>query len=552
MGSQLFELFKEFYIEHPYILTLSILFSLIGHVIETVLLPILLAEIFTNMNDSIKFRNYVYKFLIAAIIARLLSLVAHYMDGIIEPNLTAFLTYKFAASVFRKYYADHHSVEIALVMEKIRAVRIAFENFLSYVFSTLIPSIATLILASIRIFYISAVLSILVISCILVIGIAFYFLPIPRSTIQHKDTVSIYLEDIFQNIEFITSTEFGRMDSDIEISEMVDYLRSERLRYQNTMGRNQLTIVSLACLAYISNIFLLVKLFEHKKVDIKQFESSILTLGRMYEIVFNVAYYIPEFIGDVQNLHYLELFTSRLFSFQEKDAVIDNDIEDGKISIKDLTFGYNEYDKVYTNMSIEIESGISVALCGPSGCGKSTFTKLVLDIVQPDSGSIEIGGQNLRQLTRRLIRRSVASISQNTSSLLRTSIYKNITHGIPRSSELHDEVESLVDEHDLSRIFGYQGFLHYNVDKGGTSLSGGQRQIIHLMHAILNKNAKIYVLDEPSSALDTTTRECVFNLIRQLTSSGKTVLVITHDKDMRDICDSVIEFKKGENPVKVR
>ena len=552
MDSQLFTLFKEFYKEHPYLLTSSILLSSMSHGIETILIPMLLSEIFTNMEDSKKLYRSSVWFLLAYVLSKGFGLGASYMDGLIEPHLSTFITNKFVQAVFLEYDVNHKPVQVALIMEKIRAVRIALENFLSYVFTTFIPSAIILLIATVRILYVSIMLGVLVLFGLVILGIMLFALPRPKTTIMHKDAVSVFVEDVFQNMEFITSTEFGRSESHADISDLVNRLHLERIRYQNTMTRNQTSVVAFASLLYISNIMLMYNLFITHKITVKQFESSILTVGRMYEIVFNIAYYIPEFIGDVQSLIYLEKFTKHLFSFPEKVGLNDKDVPSGHIEFDNVTFGYSNDDLVYKDISVKIDAGTSVALCGPSGCGKTTFVKLILDIIQPLEGKLFVGGKPLSSMTKRLISHNIASISQNTSSLLKTSIYKNITYGIEHTPDLRENVERIIEEHNLDRVFGSVGFLYHNVEKGGSSLSGGQKQVIHLVHAILNKNAKIYILDEPSSAMDTKTRQCVFDLIRHLTTDGRTVLVITHDHELRDICDIVFTFKKGENPVQTR
>jgi ABC-type multidrug transport system fused ATPase/permease subunit len=91
-------------------------------------------------------------------------------------------------------------------------------------------------------------------------------------------------------------------------------------------------------------------------------------------------------------------------------------------------------------------------------------------------------------------------------------------------------------------------FLYQNVGKLGKNLSGGQKQIIHLLRLSFNKNSKIIILDEPSSALDDVSRNSVSKFTQYLNSMGKTIFLITHDDFYKNICGYELRFFKDENP----
>jgi hypothetical protein len=124
MHNQIFQLFREFYKEHPGLLTTSIILSSTSYAIETIVLPMLLAEIFTNVKNKEVLTRKVWYFLGAMVFDRLLSWGASYLDSMIEPHLTNFLTYQFTKAVFREYDVEHRPIEVAIVMDKIRTVRI--------------------------------------------------------------------------------------------------------------------------------------------------------------------------------------------------------------------------------------------------------------------------------------------------------------------------------------------------------------------------------------------------------------------------------------------
>ena len=94
-------------------------------------------------------------------------------------------------------------------------------------------------------------------------------------------------------------------------------------------------------------------------------------------------------------------------------------------------------------------------------------------------------------------------------------------------------------------------FLDEEVGKLGENLSGGQKQIIHLLRLDLNQVSTTVILDEPSAALDDKTRESASRYIKYLNSKGKTIILITHDDFYKEICDKMLMFSNSENPIVV-
>jgi ATP-binding cassette subfamily C protein len=148
------------------------------------------------------------------------------------------------------------------------------------------------------------------------------------------------------------------------------------------------------------------------------------------------------------------------------------------------------------------------------------------------------------------------------STLFNNSILYNIIYGtklvdattsdrtgtISATPSAKDEVVKLMSKYNLQHIYKNVGqdaeFLDYVVGKAGETLSGGQRQMIHLIRAILNTDSKILILDEPTSALDLETKRNVIKMIKN-ECKDKTVLIITHDEDVKNMCDRVLLFSKN-------
>jgi len=190
-----------------------------------------------------------------------------------------------------------------------------------------------------------------------------------------------------------------------------------------------------------------------------------------------------------------------------------------------------------------IKPGTKVAIFGKSGSGKSTLIKLLLGFYGPDSGSITINGKNIKDIGIDQLRKNISFVNQNPK-LFDKTIFENMTYG----------VDDEITEDDIKKIIGNQNIfegigngLNSNVGVSGSKLSGGQKQLVITVRAIL-KDTPIVILDEPTSALDQSTKTMVLNIIKNL--KNKTVIIITHDFSILDCVDKVYELVNGKLKIK--
>lgn len=195
------------------------------------------------------------------------------------------------------------------------------------------------------------------------------------------------------------------------------------------------------------------------------------------------------------------------------------------ITFTEVNFAYGGQDKqVLNDVSFTIPEKALTALVGASGCGKTTITKLILRFADVTSGSIKIGGVDIRDMSQQQLMSLVSVVFQDVY-LFQDTIMNNIR--MAKLSATDEEVINVCKQancHEFIQNFrdGYQTQLN----DIGKSLSGGERQRISIARAIL-KNAPILILDEPTAALDTQNELAVQKVINNLVR-GKTVLVIAH------------------------
>ena len=223
----------------------------------------------------------------------------------------------------------------------------------------------------------------------------------------------------------------------------------------------------------------------------------------------------------------------------DKPLVVDG----GMIEFSHVSFQHQEQkEKLFEDFSLKISSGKSVGLVGISGSGKTTLTKLLLRFADVDKGAIYIDGQDIKDVTQRSLRETIAYVPQE-SSLFHRSVFENIAYGRPDATD--EEV------YEAARLANADEFIEYLPDgydtmvgERGVKLSGGQRQRIAIARAIL-KDAPILVLDEATSALDSESEALIQEALANL-MEGRTSIVVAHRLSTIANLDEIVVLNDGE------
>ena len=213
----------------------------------------------------------------------------------------------------------------------------------------------------------------------------------------------------------------------------------------------------------------------------------------------------------------------------------------GEVEFRDVSFNFANSNEGLRNISFTAKAGQTIAIVGPTGAGKTTLVNLLQRVHEPASGKILVDGVDISKVTRKSLRRSIATVFQD-AGLLNRSICDNIKLG--REDASHDEVIRAAEAAAAADfIEGRQGGYDTHVGERGNRLSGGERQRIAIARAIL-KNAPILVLDEATSALDVETENRVKTAIDNL-RKDRTTFIIAHRLSTVREADLVIFMDHG-------
>lgn len=216
---------------------------------------------------------------------------------------------------------------------------------------------------------------------------------------------------------------------------------------------------------------------------------------------------------------------------------------DASIVFSDVSFSYpGAKEKALDHISFEVPAGKTVALVGASGSGKSTAASLIPRFYDVQSGSVSIGGVDVRDIEKQELMKRVAFVFQNTC-LFKDTLLNNIKAARPDASR--EEVLRAVDDAQCRDIIDrLPNGLDTLVGTGGTYLSGGENQRIALARAIL-KDAPIIVLDEATAFADAENEHQIQLAFERLTKN-KTVLMIAHRLSTIQDADLILVFKDGQ------
>ncbi|KJF70474.1 MULTISPECIES: ABC transporter ATP-binding protein [Rhizobium/Agrobacterium group] len=214
----------------------------------------------------------------------------------------------------------------------------------------------------------------------------------------------------------------------------------------------------------------------------------------------------------------------------------------GDVALKNVSFEYVSGQPVLKDVSVLFEGGKMTALVGPSGSGKSTIINLMMRLYDPQNGSVEINGMDLRDVSFASLREHVSYVGQETF-LFSGTVKHNISVG--RDNATEEEIiaaAKAANAHDfiMKMANGYDTKLGEN----GSGLSGGQRQRVAIARAML-RDADILILDEATSALDSESEALVRDALERLTHN-KTSIVIAHRLSTINRADKIVVMDNGE------
>ena len=237
---------------------------------------------------------------------------------------------------------------------------------------------------------------------------------------------------------------------------------------------------------------------------------------------------------------------ARVDSVLDAEPVPENDHprhpKDASVSLKDVHFSYDGKTDVIKGVSLKIQPGQMVAFVGPSGGGKSTLANLICRFFDVQSGSVRVGGADVRDIPKEELMDTISFVFQN-SRLLKGSILDNVRLGRLQATEA-EVLAALKAAQCMDIVEKFPAGIHTVIGTKGVYLSGGEQQRVAIARAML-KNAPILILDEATAFADPDNEAKVQAAFAQL-AKGKTVIMIAHRLSTVANADCIYVVQDGQ------
>ena len=281
----------------------------------------------------------------------------------------------------------------------------------------------------------------------------------------------------------------------------------------------------------------------------KQTNLIVSILSVFVAATFRMIPSINRVIASLQNFKYYEASLDIVYDEFKKlnfDSKTDHPNQERMminkvLKIKDLCFEYSKNNIILKNISFDISKGETVGIVGESGSGKSSLVDIIIGLLKPNSGSINVDGVNINSKLRSW-QNNIGYVSQSIF-LTDDSIIRNVALGVDDDQIDIKSVNNSLESAQLKKfIETLPDGVYTKVGERGVQLSGGQRQRIGIARALYN-SPEFLVFDEATSALDSETESLFMDSIYAL--KGKTIIIIAHRLSTLNSCDRIYKIENN-------
>lgn len=420
------------------------------------------------------------------------------------------------------------------------------EVFYAHTIAPIAIAILTNSIIVIILFFINPIFSLMAAIFFLIVGVIIpvYSSKLGREAgIKYRDIVgecNNYMLDTLRGLKEILQFKRGdeRLDEiNNRSKEINDNLDKIKFHEGIVRGATDL-IIMIAVLSFVSVGFYLYALGE---INLLSMLLAIVILASSFGPV--VA------LSNLSNT-LLQTFASaqRLFDLLDENPVVIENLNGKEVDLNDINYKEIEFsykgrnEKIFDKASIRINKGEKISLIGESGIGKSTFVKLLMRFWDVDSGSVNFGEDNIKDIETESLRKGQTLVSQETY-LFNETILDNIRIG--KNNATKEEVIEAAKKASIHEfILKLPNKYETKVGELGGNLSSGEKQRIGLARAFLS-GGDVLILDEPTSNLDTLNEGTILKSIKE-NCKDKTIVLISHRKSTTAICDKVYKLKNGK------
>lgn len=548
------KLIFDFVLENLIFVVMYILLLLLIFPLEDIVIPRMFGKLYETIKDKKTYGEPlniienmtsmntpgILTWIIAIYIFTLLAEnLKFYIDSFISPNYLKYLRSLLFTGTMRKHEEDYEDVKsgeyISKVMEISRNLRDLFQYLISHFFPYVSVGIVLILYLS---YQVPKLAPILLIFTMVIVLFSVYSTEYIISLVQKRE--DFFTKELAESIQdklhnmmniVINNEGFNAIKDNDDLEEknkkmMEDIMKAESI----SMTSMQMVAIT----GYSSCVYILYGLLKEGQITVASMIAYLLTLGKylsyMQNINWGIVFSLSYKFGII-NSHYDFLLDLFKYTNNDKAKTV---FDDGSIIFENMKFKYKDGDYIFDGLNLNIKDNEKVGLVGRSGSGKTSLMKMLVGLHSYE-GSVQVGHQEVKTANKDDLRNHINYVNQRTQ-LFNGSVVENMVYGNNKSEE---DVKNLLSKYGLNSVFSkLDNGIDSDVGVNGGQLSLGMQKVVLLVRGIL-RPSKIIILDEPLAGLDQKTRQKVMNMIMN-ENKNKTVIVITHDKEILPYMDRVI------------
>jgi len=538
------EKIKEFYADKPW-LTISNIGLSLFFPIDDVLLPWLTGRVVSSLEKRDgSWTKYLVAIIIIYLCMQSIYSSTYWHDAKLLPLMQNHIRHEMVHNYLEQFQDSYKEASTGEVMSRFVKIPIVttniYEAFKNYIIPYVISfSVTGFIIARYDTWL--ALTMIVMVICVLTLVISSPNLCM-NATMQQDSTlaqVDEEIEDLIRNRELVYTTD--------SIKDEMDRMKPYETKYANAFSFTMDCVVKTRFISIVLLAIMLVMFYYRTsrgiasgKLETGALITMISILAQWFVILGWIAGNIREVVVDWGIIRSYEEMMKKgkdQFSKQTGSGVTNSFIPPTGLFLDHVVYRVPLRDTpIIDNFTAYIPKGEKVLIKGEIGTGKSTTLQLICNLLKPSGGAVYLDGVDLAKTSKVQLKKKIVYVPQNPI-LFNRSIYDNISYGL--KGVTRKDIHDILDKLDLQASFP-RG-LEMMVGKNGYNLSGGQRQIVQCVRALLT-NPEYIVLDEITSSIDQQTKAKLLKLIH-IMSQNKTIIMVTHDPEMAKIATHLIEMK---------
>jgi ABC-type bacteriocin/lantibiotic exporter with double-glycine peptidase domain len=549
--------------EYPWTLVLYTLCTLLSFPLESICVPAIYSRFFDTLHtvaaakktvDTAVFLKFIIVLFVVVAVVNAANVATLFIESSIIPEMCGFFYNFIFINILLKNEKNLGDIEIGKIITRLLTIPDTLRNLLTTFCVWFFPRALTILVINVYFFVVSwklGLFSVVLVAVYATCAVYFFNHCIGTAKNRHErlEQTNQYTQDKLSNTQSIYAT--GNLENEMRNYQAT--MREYTNQYKSSLSCLKYDVLWLTICLVIIYILLhmcTIYLYYTKEISIFILISIFITIIYYMPCLYAMNSVIPDFITDIGIVVSADSFIQDLYEQHRENIEHGRSptppkikITRGDILIQNLHFGFlPDRPPIFDQFNLSIKSEERVALVGPSGNGKSTLVKLMMGYYKVPPGVIFFDGVDINQFTINDLRKQITYVHQN-NKLFETSVIENIKYG--NQCENDQEIADLLAFHQLDGIFKSlrDDFLHFNVGVEGNHLSGGQRQMIIMLRALLKKN-KIVILDEPTTALDGESKQAVIKAI-DILGQNNTLIIITHDPDVLSLVDRIVTLDAG-------